>query len=328
MKKSISIFIFVMFLAGLFSGCGATGVMDAKEKKISVVTTIFPQYDFTRQIAGEHADLKMLLSPGMESHSYEPTPQDIKAVGSCDIFIYVGGIGERWVDNILSSIDRDDMTVIALMDCVEPLEEELQEGMQDDPGSHDVDSHEEDPRLSGHGHKEYDEHVWTSPENAKLIVRAISDALIEKDPSNASVYRENTQAYLQKLDELDGELKSIVENGRRKTIVVGDRFPFRYLADAYGIEYYAAFPGCASEAEPSAATIAFLAGVIEREDIPVVFCLELSNGKIADTLCESTGAEKLTLHSCHNVTKDDFEKGLTYLDLMYQNAQALKKALA
>jgi zinc transport system substrate-binding protein len=341
MKKTISISLILLLLCGLASGCRARGGKDAEDEKISVVTTIFPQYDFVRQIAGEHVDLKMLLSPGMEPHSYEPTPQDIKDISSCDIFIYVGGHGEKWAENILSSMDADDMTVIALIDCVEPVEEELREGMQDkdshhhDEAFHDEDlhgstTHVEDLHHAGHGHdhKEYDEHVWTSPENAKLIVRAISDVLIETDPSNASLYRENTQAYIQKLDELDRELKGIVDKSKRKTIVVGDRFPFRYLTDAYGLEYYAAFPGCAPEAEPSAATIAFLIDIIKVQEIPVVFCMELSNEKIADILCESTGAEKLTLHSCHNLTKSDFEEGLTYLELMYQNAQALKKALA
>lgn len=317
MKKIIPLSLILTLLAVLISGCGTGGKVNAAENdKISVVTTIFPQYDFTRQIAGDNIELKLLLPPGMESHSYEPSPRDINDIGSCDIFIYVGGESEKWVENILSSIDTDDMTVIALTDCVELLEEDLGE-------EHD---HDESEHID-HSHKEYDEHVWTSPKNAMLIVREIADALAETDPSNASIYEENEAAYLQKLEELDREFESVTENSTQKTIIVGDRFPFRYLTEAYGLDYYAAFPGCASDAEPSAGTIGFLIETIKNKGIPVVFCMELSNEKIADTLCESTGAKKLTLHSCHSISKADFEAGTTYIDLMYKNAEALKEAL-
>lgn len=314
MKKYLSVILILISLVGVMSGCQTADSVESD--KISVVTTIFPQYDFARQIAGDNIDIKMLLTPGMESHSYEPTPQDIKDIQSSDIFIYVGGEGDKWVEDILSSIDTSSIRIIALTDCVNLVEEEIIEGMQED----------EDENTLGND-KEYDEHVWTSPKNAILIVKAINEALCDADPAKASFYEKSTDSYLSELDTLDQKFADIVESAGRDTIIFGDRFPFRYLADAYGIKYYAAFPGCATNAEPNAATLTFLIKKINNENIPFVFHIELSNEKVADILCESTGAEKLTLHSCHNLSKADFEADLTYLDLMNRNAETLKEAL-
>jgi zinc transport system substrate-binding protein len=283
--------------------------------KPTVVTTIFPPYDFVREIAGSQVNLTMLLPPGAESHSFEPTPQDIIRIQNSDMFIYVGGESDAWVDRILSSMDTTKMKIVSLMDCVEVVEEILVEGMQ------------EEEEEGEEGEIEYDEHVWTSPRNAKLIVQKISEALCEVDPVNASAYRANTADYLKELDALDLAFRNVVDNSKRKTFVFGDRFSFRYFADAYGLGYFAAFPGCSTETECSAATLAFLINKVKNENIPVVFHIELSNEKIADTVCEATGAQKRLFHAAHNVTRREFEGGATYLDIMKGNTETLKEAL-
>jgi zinc transport system substrate-binding protein len=285
---------------------------------LSVVTTNFPPYDFVREIGGGRINLTMLLPPGSESHSFEPSPRDIISIQNSDIFIYTGGESDDWVDRILSSMDRGNRKTIRLMDCVDVVEEEIVEGMQDEEEEEDH-FHEEEA--------EYDEHVWTSPANAKLIVSAISGALCDLDSANAAFYRDNTTAYLKKLDDLDSSFRETVGRGVRKTLVFGDRFPFRYFADAYGLSYFAAFPGCSTETEASAATIAFLIDKVRQERIPVVFHIELSNEKIADTICEETGAKKGLLHAAHNVSRQEFEGGTTYLGVMTKNVEILREAL-
>jgi zinc transport system substrate-binding protein len=292
---------------------------EGADKKISIVTTIFPAYDFTRAIVGDKAELTMLLPPAAESHSFEPTPQDIIKIQNCDVFIYVGGESDEWVRGVLDSLDTSTMKIVTLMDCVEVVEEEVVEGMEEEP---------EEPASSDEEKAaEYDEHVWTSPKNAKLIVQKISDALCEVDSANASIYRQNTAAYEIQLDDLDAKFQAVVDDAKRKTIVFGDRFPFRYFADAYGLSYYAAFPGCSTETEPSAATVKFLIDKINAEKIPVIFHIELSNEKMANIISEETGAKVLQLHAAHNISKEDFEAGLSYLEIMNQNVEALREAL-
>lgn len=304
----------------MFVGCGKQPKPAADNTKISVVATIFPPYDFARAVAGGKAEITMLLPPGAESHSFEPRPQDIVKIQKSGVFIYVGGDSDAWVKEILKSIDNPKMKVITLMDCVETVEEELIEGME---------ALEEEDKKDGEGEEgpEYDEHVWTSPRNAKLIVRKISETLREVDPSNADAYQKNTEAYLSRLDGLDAKFKGVVDSAARKTLVFGDRFPFRYFADAYGLKYFAAFPGCATETEASAKTVAFLIDKVKKEKIPVVFHIELSNEKMANTISEATGAKVRLLHACHNVTKADFESGKTYADFMAANVDALREAL-
>lgn len=316
--------------ASLFAGCGQAGAKPPQSLpneggagEIRVVATIFPGYDFTREIAGEHICLTLLLPPGAESHSFEPTPQDIIAIQDCDIFIYVGGESDAWVDGILASMDTSGMTVLSMTGLVEMVEEEHKEGMAVSGG----------PALGGreHSHDEeapaYDEHVWTSPPNAMRIVEAIAGALCTADAAHADVYRGNAAAYVGRLEELDACFREVVRNAKRKTLIFGDRFPFRYFVEEYGLDYYAAFPGCAAETEANARTIAFLIDKVREEHIPAVFHIELSNEKIADAICESTEAQKLLMHSCHSVTKSDFESGVSYLKLMEKNAENLKEAL-
>jgi zinc transport system substrate-binding protein len=466
--------------------------------KPDVVTINFPAYDFVRQIAGDRVNLSMLLPPGVESHSFEPTPRDIIQIQNGELFIYTGGESDVWVDRVLESMDTSKMKIIRMMDAVDVVKEEIVEGMEDDEHEHEHSHEDEDftiadvkdraltdwagdwqsvypyllegsldpvmehmaeggektareyyeeykthyvtdadrvtmtadsmtfyrngipatarytyggtgviteddgalwvrykfeaignpPRgapkyimfsdhlhapaktehfhiyasdksfdelmedtnpvnyptyystgltkdelvaeMIGHDHEEeiaYDEHVWTSPENVKRIVQAIADALCEVDSANAAFFRRNTREYIARLDELDKEFKEVVNNARRKTIVFGDRFPFRYFADTYGLTYFAAFPGCSTETEPSAATVAFLIDKVKDEKIPVIFHIELSNERMADTISAETGAKKLLLHACHNVSKRDFDSGVTYLDLQKANVPRLREAL-
>jgi zinc transport system substrate-binding protein len=294
---------------------GSALASDNTGERVSVVATIFPPFDLARAIAAEMADVEMLLPPGSESHSFEPTPRDILKIQNCDVFIYVGGDSDEWINGMLESMDMSGKQVVTLMDCVETVEEEIVEGMEEE---------EEEEET---GEPEYDEHVWTSPRNASLIADKIADALAAADPDNAGDYLANADSYKLELDALDEAFREVTDSASRRTFIFGDRFPFRYFADAYGLSYYAAFPGCSTETEPSAATIKFLIDKMNEERIPVVFHLELSNGKMAETIAEATGAAVRTLHAAHNISKDDFEAGLTYLDIQRANVEALREAL-
>lgn len=299
-----------------------------REDTLRVVTTIFPQYDFVRQIAGEHAEVSMLLKPGEETHSYEPTPQDILKIQNCDLFIYVGGENDEWVEDILESIDTEKIRQLRLIDCVETVNEEHVEGMKEERGHEheEEDAHQE----ADHGSHETltpDEHVWTSPENAISIVERITEELAGLDPEYRAVYEENKEAYEKQLKELDEAFREVVRSAKREVLLFGDRFPFRYFADAYDLDYYAAFPGCASDTEPSAATMAFLINKVKEEQIPVVLKMELSNENIANAIAETTHAEVRTFYSCHNLTAREFAEGETYLSMMKKNVETLKEAL-
>jgi zinc transport system substrate-binding protein len=283
----------------------------APNGKINVTTTNFPPFDFVRQIAGDRVNLTMLLPPGSESHSFEPSPRDIIAIQNSAIFIYGGGESNKWIDRILRSMNTDNMKILAMINAVETVEEEIVEGMEAD----------DDEETA------FDEHVWTSPQNAILIVRAITELLCEADPANADFFRHNAAGYTAELERLDGVFNEVMSGSKRKTVVFADRFPFRYFADTYGLTYFAAFPGCSTETEPSAATVKFLIDKIRAEKIPIVFHIELSNERMANAVSGETGSKKLLLHSCHNITKRDFDSGLGYLDLMRRNAENLREAL-
>lgn len=311
MKKFLSAIIVCALFCALLAGCGAEP--EQESEGLSVVATVFAPYDFAKQLVGDRGEVTLLLPPGSESHSYEPTPKDIIGIQNCDLFIYVGGESDAWVADVLESVGEGVRTV-TLMDCVELLEEEHVEGMETEHGDED-------------GEAEYDEHVWTSPRNAKLICEKIASALCEADPEGEAEYKAALESYSQELDELDAAFKEVVANGVRDTIIFADRFPLLYFAKAYGLEYYAAFPGCADETEPSAATVVFLIEKVREEGIPVVFHIELSNEDMADTICEETGAEKMLFSACHNVTKEQLEAGVTYLELMWANVDALREAL-
>lgn len=318
MKKKIAAAIvsLVLLLTTLCSCSEKRSENDssADGSKISVVSTIFASYDFTRQIGGDNIELTMLLKPGMESHDYDPTPKDIINIRNADLFIYVGGESDEWVNDILESNEQKPKKVISLMSCVDNVQEETVEGMETEEENSD-------------GKAEYDEHVWTSPKNAVIITKKISEALKELDKENAPKFEKNTVDYCTRLSSLDNEFKNVVANAKRKTLIFGDRFPFRYFVDEYELKYYAAFPGCASESEPSASTVSFLIEKVREEKIPVVFTIEFSSGKVADVICESTDAKKRMFHSCHNITQEEFNDGVTYIELMNENLKNLKEAL-
>lgn len=319
MKRLLSLLLAGVLLLGALCGCS---VPAKQEEGLSVVATIFPQYDFARQVMGSSDDLTMLLRPGQEVHSYEPTPQDIIAIQNCDLFIYVGGESDAWIEDVLEGMDTSHMVILSLMDLVDPLEEDT-DSVLENPEEH---SHEDGEATHLH-EEEYDEHVWTSPKNAMLITQAICDALCDIDPSNAQIYRQNTAAYLEQLEELDQDFREVIGSASRDTLIFGDRFPLLYFVREYGINYYAAFPGCASETEPSAATVAQLIDLVREEQVPVVYQIELSNGNIARSIADSSGAKVETFYTCHNITRDDFNAGETYLSLMERNVNSLKEAL-
>ncbi len=317
MKKIVKVLILPIFIGIVLFATGCETNKKSNDK-LSIVSTIFPGYDFARQIADKNADITMLLSPGMESHNYDPTPQDIIKIENADIFIYVGGESDEWVDDILDNIDTSKTKVIKMMDSVDTLEEEVVEGMQE----------ETEEETGGEHEEEYDEHVWTSPKNAIKLTKAISNAIIEKDAENKEQYENNTTAYVEKLESLDSDFKAIINNASRKEIIFGDRFPLRYFVEEYGLTYYAAFPGCSSDTEANASTIAFLIDKVKEDQIPVVFYIEMSNQKIAKTIAEETGAKTLEFHTAHNVTKQEFNNRITYIDIMKNNIKVLKEALS
>ena len=328
-RKKAVIFLNVFLLVISLSGCRSESSVQEQEEKIQVVTTIFPQYDFVRQIAGEQVEVSMLLKPGEETHSYEPTPRDILKIQNCDLFIYVGGENDEWVEEILESIDTGKFRMLRLIDCVDTVNEEHVEGMKEERGhNHGEEEHEHEEEDHG-SHKTLtpDEHVWTSPENAMEIVKEITKVLAELDPVQKPIYEKNERAYLDRLEALDKEFRTVVSTAKRDVLLFGDRFPFRYFADAYDLKYYAAFPGCASDTEPSAATMAFLIRKVEQEHIPVILKMELSNENIANAIAETTGAKVKTFYSCHNLTAKEFAQGETYLSMMKKNVQTLKEAL-
>ena len=319
---------FIMTAGLLLTGCSAVrpeaGPAPDGGERVRVAATIFPPCDFVRQIGGEYVDVVQLLKPGMEPHSYEPSPADIIRIMDSDLFLYAGGESDVWVEEILEGSDRAPVSC-SLLDWVDPLEEETSEGMQVKEHHH---GHAEGETDGVHLEEtEYDEHVWTSPVNAQLLVEQIRDVLISLDPGREEIYEKNAAAYLEELRALDEDYRQMTENAKRKTLVFGDRFPFLYLVRTYGLEYYAAFPGCSGESESSAATIAFLTDQVEEEGIPVVFQLELSNGRVADAIAEAAGAETEILHSCHTLTVSEAERGETYLSLMRRNLEALRHAL-
>ena len=332
MKNVFSALLAALMLAGMLAGCmnssevpmgSATAAPSQTEApahtKISIVTTIFPEYDWVREILGDKADsaeITMLLDKGVDLHSYQPTADDLIKISDCDLFVYVGGESDGWVDDAMKSAANKDRKVINLLEVLgdSVKEEETVEGMQEE---------EED-----HEEKEYDEHVWLSLKNAKTLVGAISAALQELDPDNKDTYAANADAYGQKLSALDAEYQKAVSAGTYKTLLFGDRFPFRYLVDDYGLSYYAAFAGCSAESEASFETVSFLARKVEELKLPCVLTIEGKNHKIAETIVQNTAGKNqkiLTMDSMQSTTAQDV--ATTYLSLMEKNLDVLKEAL-
>lgn len=283
-----------------------------EEKNISVVTTGFAEYDFAKEIVGDRGEVTMLLTPGEESHTYEPTPADIVKIQQCDVFVFGGGESDKWADEIICNVSEK-ISVIRMMEVTETCTLE-----------HD---HEENHTESGHSHGEYDEHVWTSPVKAIDIVRAICDSVCAADEANADYYAENAENFIAKLRELDNKFRTLSETYPNKYIIIGDRFPLRYLMLEYGFGYYAAFPGCSAQVEANPTTIANLNNMIKKDGIKCVFKIDLSKGNVAQSISDSTGAEVDTLYSCHVISAKDLENGEGYISLMNRNYKAIEKAL-
>ena len=264
----------------------------------------------------------LLVPPGSESHSFEPTAQDILRIQNCDLLICNGGESEVWLEEMLEGMETE-IPRLAMLDCVQALEEEVKAGMQVAGQEHDHDHDHE-----GHDHEEaaYDEHVWTSPRNAALICQALGETLSAIDPANSDYYAVRTESYCDKLLALDEQFRALAESSGHPTMIFADRVPARYFVEEYGLDYYAAFPGCAEEAEPSARTVAFLIDKVRQENTPAVFYIEFSNQKMADVICEDTGCQKLLFHCCHNVTRQQLDEGISYLGLMEQNLNTLREA--
>ncbi len=320
MKKLISAILCIVMIAVAFSACGNT---DKKTSKISVVTTIFPEYDWVENILGEKAadfNLTMLLDSGVDLHSYQPTADDIIKISTCDLFIYVGGESDEWVDDALKEATNKNMIVIDLIDVLgdKAKEEETIEGMEAE------EAEEADEEV------ELDEHVWLSLKNAEIFCNEIKNAIIKLDSENAAVYEANTKAYTEKLNALDKKYAEAVEGARIKTLLFGDRFPFRYLVDDYGLSYYAAFLGCSAESEASFETVTFLADKVKELKLNSVLTLEGTNHKIAETVVSTSKMKNisiLSMDSLQSATMKDAENGTTYLSVMEKNLEILKEAL-
>ena len=313
MKSIRRLFMFLCCATLLCAACAPSAL--ASEASLSIVCTIFPAYDFARQLAGDTAQVRLLLPPGSESHSYEPSPRDIIDIQQADLFLYAGGESDHWVEEILASMGENAPRTFRLTDCVTLLAEETSASMEQEAHEH------------GQEEAEMDEHVWTSPKNAMLIVQQLCATLCDIAPQNTQAYEGALSTYLAGLKELDAAFEETVANGKRDLIVFGDRFPFRYFAHDYHLRYDAAFPGCSEDSEPSVRTVISLVDTIRAEQIPVIFYIEFSSRKTADVLAEETGAKELLFHSCHNVSAEELDAGATYLSLMWNNVAALKEAL-
>ncbi|MCR5522560.1 MAG: metal ABC transporter substrate-binding protein [Clostridia bacterium] len=340
MKKTIAIFAVICLITGAFilTSCSAKKPAEetgetAQAEKLSIVTTIFPEYDWVRQIMGDKADnaeITMLLDSGVDLHSYQPTAADIMKLSNCDLFIYVGGESDGWAEDALANRTNKDMTVINLLETLgdSVKEEETVEGMEhEEEHEHEKDhGHEEE-----HEEAEMDEHVWLSLRNTQVLVDEIAAKLGEADPANKQTYLSNAAAYNKQLADLDSQYKAAVDTASTKTLLFGDRFPFRYLVDDYGLEYYAAFSGCSAESEASFETVSFLSAKIDELGLKNVMVIDNSDRKLANTIIENTASKDATvlvLNSMQSTTSRDVGNGASYLSIMQSNLEVLKQALA
>lgn len=322
MKNKIGMTALALFLGmSCLSGCGTSDERIDKSAQIgkpTIICTVFPEYDWICKILGEKKEdyeVKLLLDSGVDIHSYQPTAKDIAEISDCDLFVYTGGVSESWIEETLESALNEQMQVIELMEVLgeRVKTEEIVEGMEHD-----------------HTEESYDEHVWLSLKNAKILVKSLEQALNSLDEKNAAVFQENADAYIAQLEELDGEYQTVVDAAVNHTVLFGDRFPFRYLTDDYGLEYYAAFTGCSAETEASFETVTFLAGKLEEMDLSAVLVIENSDQKLAETIINSTkerDAEILVMNSLQSVKREDIEEGVSYLSIMEENLEVLKAAL-
>lgn len=333
MKKIIAAATALLVAAGMFTGCGASEKPTAQGDKLKIVTTIFPEYDWTREILGdqsERAEVTMLLDNGVDLHSYQPTADDLIKIAECDLFIYVGGESDGWVESALASTSNPDRAVINLIDTLGDSVklEEVVEGMQETEHDHEEDedhAHDADEQEA-----ETDEHVWLSLRNAQAVCQKIAEKLGEIDPEHEQAYTQNALAYIDQLAALDAKYQAAVDAANNKTLVFGDRFPFRYLTEDYGLDYYAAFVGCSAETEASFETIRFLAEKTDALGLSHVLTIENPNHKIAETVVANTSGKNqqvLSMDSMQSVTSKDVAAGATYLSIMEHNLDVLTQAL-
>ena len=327
MKKILSIFVAAVMAAGMFTACSTSTEENVEASgRLQIVTTIFPEYDWVMNVLGDeadNADVTMLLDSGVDLHSFQPTADDIMKIATCDMFIYVGGESDEWVEDALSEAVNPDMVVINLLDVLgdSVMEEELVEGME---GEEEEEEGEEEEGP------EYDEHVWLSLRNAAVLTQCIADQLCVIDSANTDAYTANAASYIEELNELDAEYSSAVEEADVNTLLFGDRFPFRYMTEDYGLDYYAAFVGCSAETEASFETIMFLAGKVDELGLNTVLTIEGTDHRIAETVVENTASSDqqiLSLDSMQSVTAEDVANGASYMEIMRSNLDILRQAL-
>ena len=352
LRKSVVFIVTISMILGM-AGCGKTTEKEGNYR-LKIVTSLFPYYDMARAVIGDvkGIDLKMTVTPGQDSHSFEPTPSDVIQMENADVLIYNGGSLETWIDTLLDSLNNKNQIQMKMMDYVDVLNEEIVEGMDTRFEEHDHDEHshkddnhnKEKHKEDNHSedssndsefhnedseeeHEETDEHIWTSPVNEIIMTEKICETLSKALPEEKENFQKNAESYISQLKELDNEFRTIVENAKINEIIFADKFPLQYFAKEYGLKYYAAFPGCGSDMEPSAKTIGFLVDKIKEDNIKAVFYLELSSHIVADAIETDTGAKPLQFNSCHNITQKQFDSGVTYVDLMKENVNNLKIAL-
>lgn len=311
MKKIISILMCIVLCMAVMCSCSSD---ETTHDGIKIVCTAFPQYDYVKNILGTTEGLSLLLDNGADLHSYEPTATDIIEIASSDLFIYIGGVSDSWVEGAIKSANSESLKTVVLMDMVETYEVDYVAGMEKEEHHHE----------SEH---EKDEHIWLSLRNSAEITRNLCEMICEIDEANAEEYRANAEKYIDSLNRLDGEYKSVIDGAKRNALLFADRFPFRYLIEDYNLEYYAAFSGCSSESEASFQTMAFLIDKTNTLSLPAVIIMENSDGSIAEMICRETGVKTLTLDSCQSVSSSDIDNGTTYLGIMQNNLEILKEAL-
>lgn len=312
LSKMVTIAVSLIFVALPFTLSAFNKAEFGAKSEISVVATGFAEYDFAREIIGDKGEAAMLLAPGEESHTYEPTPADIVKIQQCDVFVFGGGESDKWADKLIGD-SGGDFAVVRMTEVTDLCTLD-----------HDHDKHD---HADDHSHGEYDEHVWTSPVKAVDIVTAICDAICEVDGENSAYYTENAQEYIEELYKIDEKFRELSKKYPDKYVVIGDRFPLRYLMMEYDIEYYSAFPGCSAQVEVNPATIAKLNEMIKKDGVNRVFKVDLSKGNVAESISEATGAQVDTIHSCHMISSEDLENGESYISLMNRNYDAIEKAL-
>lgn len=347
--KKILSFVIVLTLCLSLTACGGSNKTEKKQYKLKVMTTLFPYYDFARAVIGDidDIDLQLLVSPGQDDHSFEPTPKDVVAINQADLFIYNGGSIENWVDTVIDSLDNKSQQQMRMMDEIGQerlLGEEEEEGVfavsdhdheHEDSHSHsqdETDEHSQSENTSEqenlfHTDEELDEHIWTSPANAEILVDSICQKLSKMMPEHKTQFRKNADNYIKQIKQLDTKFKNITSKATHKEVIFADKFPIKYFAKEYGLKYYAAFAGCSGDTEPSAKTVAFLIDKVKKNDVKGIFYLELSSTAMADTICQDTGTVAYQFNSCHNITNEQFKAGVTYVQLMKENAKILEKAL-